>query len=175
MTANTINTPTKEQLQQKIQLLQKEMEEKTKLAEERLNQIKRLQADFDNYKKQLEKEKQRIIELANETLIKELLVIIDDFERALNSPEHEKSKEGLALLHQNFLKILTSHGLNRIEATGKKFDPYHHEALLREKSDKEDGTILEEIQPGYLLKSKVIRYAKVKVAENSTIGGAKNG
>ncbi|MEM4245049.1 MAG: nucleotide exchange factor GrpE [Candidatus Nanoarchaeia archaeon] len=157
---------TKKELQEKIQNLQKEIEEKTKLAEERLNRIKYLQADFDNYRKNFEKEKEKIIELANENLMKELLIIIDDFERALQLIENEKNKEGLEMLHKKFFKILENHGLKKIESLGKKFDPYYHEALLKEKSDKEDGTILEEIQPGYILKSKIIRHSKVKVADN---------
>ena len=142
---------------------------------EYLNQLKYLQADFENYRKNFEKERGKIIELANENLIKELLIIIDDFERALNSIENEKNKEGLIMLHKNFFKVLETYGLKKIEAMGKKFDPYHHEALLKEKSDKEDGIILEEIQPGYMLKSKIIRHSKVKVADNKVEEGVKNG
>jgi len=159
---------TKKRLQTKIKNLQKELEEK-------LNQLKYLQADFENYRKNFEKERGKIIELANENLIKELLIIIDDFERALNSIENEKNKEGLIMLHKNFFKVLETYGLKKIEAMGKKFDPYHHEALLKEKSDKEDGIILEEIQPGYMLKSKIIRHSKVKVADNKVEEGVKNG
>lgn len=166
MTSDIVQKLIKKELQEKTEKLQKELEEKTKLAEERLNRLKYLQADFDNYRKNFEKEKERITELAHENLIKELLVIVDDFERALQSLENEKNKEGLIMLHENFFKILENHGLKRIEVLGKKFDPYHHEAILKEKSDKEDGLVLEEIQPGYMLKSKVIRHSKVKIAEN---------
>jgi len=176
MTSNTAQKLTKKELKEKVENLQKELEEKTKLAEERLNQLKYLQADFENYRKNFEKEKEKIIELANENLIKELLVIIDDFERALQSIKNEKNKDGLIMLHRNFFRVLENHGLKKIEALGKKFDPYHHEALLKEKSDKEDGMILEEIQPGYILKSKVIRHSKVKVADNKRVDGSvKNG
>lgn len=177
MTSDSSRNLTKKELQEKFDKLQKDLEEKTKLAEERLNQVKYMQADFDNYRKSFEKDKEKIIELANGNLIKELLVIVDDFERALHQIENEKNKEGLILLHKNFLTILENHGLKKIEALGKKFNPYIHEALLKEKSDKEDGIILEEIQSGYVLKSKVIRHSKVKVADNETeIGvGDKNG
>jgi len=166
MISESIKKLTKKELAEKIERVQKELEEKTKLAEERLNQLKYLQADFDNYRKFFEKEKEKIIELANENLIKEFLVINDDFEKALRSIENEKNKKGLELLHKNFLKILENHGVKKIDALGKIFNPYYHEALLREKSDKEDGIILEEIQPGYMLKSKIIRHSKVKVADN---------
>jgi molecular chaperone GrpE len=153
--------------QDKINELQKELEEKARLAEERLSQLRYLQADFENYRKNLDRERETIIELANENLIKDLLVVLDDFERALQSVENEKNKEGLTMLHKNFLKILEKHGLRKIEALGKKFDPYYHEAFLKENSDKEDGIILEELQKGYMLKSKVIRHSKVKVSEKS--------
>lgn len=165
---------TKKELKEKVETLQKELEEKIKLAEERLNQLKYLQADFDNYRKNFEKEKEKIIEFANENLIKELLVVVDDFERALKLIKNEKNKEGLIIIHKNFFKILENHGLKKIEALGKKFDPYYHEALLKEKSDKEDGIILEEIQPGYIFKSKVIKHSKVKVADNKVEVGDKN-
>ncbi len=143
----------------------KALEEKTKLAEDRLNQIKYLQADFDNYRKNFEKEKRSIIKLANENLIKELLVILDDFEKALKLIENETNKEGLAMLHAKFFKILQSNGLKEIESLGKKFDPNFHEALYKEVCDKEDGCIIEELQKGFMLESKVIRPSKVKIAE----------
>lgn len=168
MTSDSSQKLTKKKLQENIKKLQKDLEEKTKLAEERLNQLKYLQADFENYKTRFEKERENIIELSNENLIKELLVIIDDFERAIQSIENEKNKEGLILIHKNFFKIFESHGLKKIEALGKKFDSYYHEAISKEKSDKEDGIILDEIQPGYILKSKIIRHSKVKVADNKT-------
>jgi len=176
MAANKNQKLTEKELQEKIEKLQKELEEKTKLAEERLNQLKYLQADFDNYRKNFEKDKEKITEMANESLIKELLGFIDDFERALQLIENEKNKEGLIMLYKNIFKVLENHGLKKIDALGKKFNPYYHEALLKERSDKEEGIILEEIQPGYILKSKVIRHSKVKVADNNPIGvGDKNG
>ncbi|MFQ5531999.1 MAG: nucleotide exchange factor GrpE, partial [Candidatus Nanoarchaeia archaeon] len=145
MTSNNAQKSAKNDLQEKIEKLQKDLEERTKLAEERLSQLKYLQADFDNYRKNFEKEKEKIIELANESLIKELLTVVDDFERVVQSMENEKNREGLVLLHKNFFKVLENYGLKRIGALGKKFDHYFHEALLKEKSDKEDGIILEEL------------------------------
>jgi len=166
---------TKRELERRVKKLEKELEEKTKLAEERLNQLKYLQADFDNYRKMLEREKEEIIKMANENLIRELLIIIDDFERVLQQMDNGKSKEGLMLLHRNFFKILQNHGLKQIEALGKKFDPYYHEVVLKEESDEEDGIILEELQKGFMLRSKVIRPSKVKIAENKTTRGGVNG
>ncbi len=128
--------------------------------------MKYLQADFDNYRKKFDKEKDDIRRLANEDLIKEFLPVIDEFEMALNEIEDEKDKMGLGLLYKKFLKTLENYGLKHIDALGKKFDPNFHEILLKEMSDKEDGIILEELQKGYTLKSKVIRPSKVKIAEN---------
>ena len=151
----------------KIRAPEKELEERTKLADAYLNQLKYLQADFENYKKSVEKEKRELVKLANEKLIKELLTIIDDFERAIDSVKDKEELRGVELIYKNILKILEGHGLKKIECLGKKFDPYYHEVVLKANSDKEDGTIIDELQKGYLLHSKVLRYAKVKVSDNS--------
>jgi len=89
---------------------------------------------------------------------------LDDFERSLTSMKNKEDLKGLELIYKNFLKILKTFGLKKIEAVGKKFDPYYHEVLLKEKSDKEEGIILEEFQSGYLLNGKVIRHSKVKIS-----------
>lgn len=145
--------------------LKKELEECKKLAEERLNQLKYLQADFDNYRKKFDKEKEQIIKLANENLIKELIIILDDFESSISLIGNENNKEGIELLHKKFFSILEKHGLKKIEAFGKKFDPNFHEVLCRELSKNEENEITAEIQRGYALHSKVIRPSKVKVAK----------
>ncbi len=150
-----------------MQKLKNELEEQRKLAEERLNQLKYLQADFDNYRKKFEKEKESIISLANEKLIKEMLDVVDDFERSLSEIKDENLKKGLELIFKNLLKILEKNGLKKINALGMKFDPNFHEALMKEKNEKE-GEILEELQKGFMLKSKVIRTSKVKIAEKET-------
>ena len=157
----------KSQLTEEIERLKTELNEKTLLAEERLNRLKYLQSDFDNYRKWSEKEKTAIIELANENLIKDLLVILDDFERALPSLELEKNKEGLQMVQKKLVKILSGYGLNPIECLGKKFDPNLHEVLCKEQCSRESDTILSEIGRGYQLKSKVIRPSKVVIAEKS--------
>ena len=148
-----------------IKRLENEIKETKILAEERLNQLKYLQADFDNYRKKFDKEKEDIIKLANENLIKELLVVVDDFERSLIQIQDEEIKNGLLLIYKNLIKILEKHGLKKIESIGQKFDPNYHEVLMKENSDKEDGMILEELTKGFILKSKVIRPSQVKIAE----------
>ncbi len=163
---NKIKSFSQKQSQEKIKELEEALDEKTKLSEERLNQLKYMQADFDNYRKKFEKEKENITESANKNLIKELLVILDDFERAIQCLRNKSDKQGLLIIYKNFFKILENCGLKKIESLGKKFNPNYHEVILKEKSDKEDKTILKEIQKGYLLNSKVLRYSKVKIAEN---------
>jgi molecular chaperone GrpE len=145
--------------------LKKELEEQTHLAQERLDQLKYLQADFDNFRRWSAKEKDLITEMANEKLMEDLLVILDDFERALPSLDQEKNKAGMEMIYKNFAKILSTYGLQPIDCVGKKFDPHFHEALCTEKCAQEQNTVLEELGKGYRLKSRVIRPSKVKIAE----------
>ncbi|MEK6952019.1 MAG: nucleotide exchange factor GrpE [Nanoarchaeota archaeon] len=141
-----------------------------KLAEERLNQLRYLQADVDNLRKKYEKEKENIITTANEALIKELLVVLDSFDAAIKIAEEEKNKKGLLMLEKKFFDILAGHGLKEIEAIGKQFNPNFHESLFKEFSKKQDNEIMEVIQKGYTSFSRVIRTSKVKVSK-----GLKNG
>jgi molecular chaperone GrpE len=129
-----------------IEQLKKELEEQTRQAKERLDQLKYLQADFDNFRKWYAKEKDVITSLANERLIQNLLIILDDFERALPALEQDKNKEGMQMVYKKFIKILSNHGLGPIECVGKKFDPGFHEALCKERCADETGTVLEELK-----------------------------
>jgi molecular chaperone GrpE len=151
-----------------LEQLKKDLDEQTRLAEERLNRLKYLQADFDNYRKWSEKEKASIIALANESLIKDLLVILDDFEQAMPSLGQEKNREGIQMIQKKMQKILKEYGLQSIDCVGKKFDPNFHEVICKEKCNEESNTILEDFSRGYQLRSKVIRPSKVKIAEHVT-------
>ena len=151
---------------EEIEQLKKELEEQTRLAEDRLNQLKYLQADFDNFRRWSAKEKDAITSLANERLIRDLLVILDDFELALPSLEQERNRQGMEMIYKNLAKILSGYGLQPIECVGKKFDPHYHEVLCTEKCSRDQNTILEDFGKGYKLKSKVIRPSKVKIAEH---------
>jgi molecular chaperone GrpE len=153
---------------EEMERLKQELEEQTRQAGERLRQLQYLQADFDNYRKWSAKEKEAITALANERLISDLLVILDDFERALPSIEHEKNKEGMMMVLKKLQKILAGYGLEPIDCVGRKFDPGTHEALCKEQCGAESGTVLEDLGRGYRLKSKVIRPSKVKIAEQVT-------
>jgi molecular chaperone GrpE len=163
-----------ETMTEDLEQVKKDLENQTRLAEDRLNRLKYLQADFDNYRKWSEKEKASIIALANENLIKDLLVILDDFEQALPSLELEQNREGMKIIQKKMVKILNEYGLHPIESVGKKFDPHFHEVICKERSNEESDTILEDIGKGYQLKSKVIRPSKVKIAEHITESEGEN-
>ena len=150
---------------EEIEQLEKNLSEQTALAEERLDRLKYLQAEFENFRKWSEKEKKSVITRANENLIKDLLVILDDFEQSLPALENEKNQEGVRMVYQKMMKILSDYGLEPIECMGKKSDPLLHDVICRMQCTDESGTIVEEIGKGYSLKSKVIRPSKVMVAE----------
>ena len=131
----------------------------------------RLQADLENNRKRLEKEKHDFVKFANEGIIVELLNIMDDLERTVNLAETKQEDlpaflKGVEMILAHLYDLLKEHGVKRIEAEGKVFDPHFHEALLQvEDKDKPEHTVVEELQKGYLLNDRVIRTAKVKVSK----------
>jgi molecular chaperone GrpE len=166
----------REQLAEEVERLQRDLHEQTSRAEDCLTRVRYLQADFDNYRKQFDRQKASIIEHANENLIHDLLVILDDLDQALPSLENEKNREGMAMVNKKLRKILAQYGLEPIECVGKKFDPCFHEVVCKEDSDSAPDTVLEDLEKGYRLKSKVIRPSKVKVAGHAAGDeGEKNG
>ena len=130
------------------------------LSEERLDLLMRCRADLDNVMKRSAREKEDNVKYASEKLISKLLPVLDSLEQAA------KHDEGRKVLYTQLLGILSAEGLMPIEAVGKKFDPYQHEALFQvETEELEEGTVAEEIQKGYLFNSRVIRFSKVAVAK----------
>ena len=128
----------------------------------------RLAADFDNYRKRVVREHAELTTRANERLVNELLPVLDDLERALEAAaEHEEAKleEGVQLVHRSLASLLERHGLTEI-ATDGAFDPHVHEALLAQSAEgAEEGSVLQVLQKGYTLGDKVLRPARVIVAE----------
>ena len=146
-----------------------EKDEKIKSLEERLLY---LQADFENFKKIKNKERQDTLKFGNEVLIKELLPVVDNLERALeHSSETESAKgvyEGIQIVLNEFLKVLERSGVSRIEALGKKFDPNFHEAFFQEeRDDVEPETVISEHQKGYSLNGRLIRPSMVSISKKS--------
>jgi molecular chaperone GrpE len=136
------------------------LEEAQSLAEERLDLLKRCRADLDNTLKIVAREKNEHAKYASERLISKLLCVLDSLEQA------SKHDQGSEVLYQQLLGILKNEGLEPIDAIGKKFDPYQHEAMMQIKSEElEEGCVAKEIQRGYTLNSKVIRFSKVAVVK----------
>ncbi len=128
--------------------------------------LQRLQADFENYRKAVDRQRQDFFKYAHADVIEKLLPILDSFELALkNKDKQEDFIKGVELIFAQLYQLLEKEGLRKIEAEGKRFDPYRHEVLMTEKSDKEEDIILEELQKGYMLGDKVIRHSKVKVSK----------
>lgn len=125
--------------------------------------LKRVQADFENYKKRVEREKIEAARYACTSFITKLLPVVDSFEQAINTC----SDEGIKMIYSQLMDVLCKEGLRRIECIGKTFDPYLHEALLHVVSDKKPGTIIEELQCGFMFDDMVLRHAKVKVAKEN--------
>lgn len=131
----------------------------------------RLYSDFDNYRKRTIKEKSEMISSAGAGVMKDLLTILDDFERAVASNEKSEDpdglKEGFQLIYNKFDNILKSKGLETMDSMGKPFDIEHHEAItnIPAPSDKEKGKVMDVVEKGYFLNEKVLRYAKVVVGQ----------
>ncbi|MHA1623276.1 MAG: nucleotide exchange factor GrpE [Candidatus Heimdallarchaeaceae archaeon] len=153
-----------------LDTLRKELEEKTKLADDYLSRLKYLQAEFENYKKMEARERKTYEMNATEVLIKNLLPIIDSFEIAIELAKKNYNKasfiKGIELIYSDFLSELGKEGLKQIKAVGKKFDPYYNEVTLTVVNNSlPEDTIVEEHEKGYMLSSKVIRTSKVKVSK----------
>jgi molecular chaperone GrpE len=148
--------------------LQEEQVEEVEEAPAADDRLLRLAADFDNYKKRAAREREEYVARANERLLKELLPILDDLERALKAAEeHEEAQleEGVRLVHRSLASLLQRNGVEEIGTDGK-FDPHVHEALLAQPAeDREHGDVLDVIQKGYKLGDLVVRPARVIVAE----------
>jgi len=150
------------------------LKEEAEKSKEYWDRLLRLQADFDNTRKRLEKDKQEFVKFANEGIISELLNILDDLERSveLSQSKHQDLSaflKGVEMILAHLYQMLKEYGVKPIEAEGKLFDPHCHEALMQvENKDVEEHTVIEELQKGYLLNDRVIRTAKVKVSKKTT-------
>lgn len=141
---------------------------KDKMIEDLTATLKRVQAEYENYKKRMEREWSEKVRMSSEKVIADLLPLLDTLDKALETAKKDDAPKnlytGLEGIHRQFLQVLQRHGLKEVKTSGK-LDPFEHEALMREElEDCEDGKILEVFQKGYYLGPKVIRTAKVKVA-----------
>jgi molecular chaperone GrpE len=143
--------------------------ERDKLAAEKAEVYDRLlrkQAEFENFRRRTDRERSDFLQFAGMDLARELLPVLDDFERALKVECSDSNyAKGVELIHQRLSDVLKKMGVEPIQAAGKKFDPNVHEAVVRFPTDEvEDQTVLEEFQKGYNFKGKLLRPAMVKVA-----------
>lgn len=156
-------------VEEKLLKTEKIAQEKDNLSKEYLGRLERLQADFENYNKRQEKKKKEFIEFANEELLNDLLSVVDNLERALDSTKNEKNakaiKEGIKNTLKGFYNILKKEGVMPMKSVGHRFDPYRHQAVMKTETDKHSEDIVtEEFQKGYYMKAKILRPAMVKVA-----------
>ena len=161
----------KEELQAQLDEAQEELEKEKAKADDYLRRLQYLQADFENYRKRVEKEMSDNRQFGNQRLLSDLIIVNDELELALREAEESKENptilEGVGMVHKRLQTILSKEGVEKIQSTGSKFNPDLHDAALRVESDEAEGTIVEEIRQGYTLKGKVLRPSVVKVAENS--------
>jgi molecular chaperone GrpE len=146
-----------------------EVEALQKERDELVDTLQRVQAEFENFRKRAARDQASLVARAHERLVKELLPVLDDLERAVEAAEaHEEAKleEGVALVTRSFADVLRREGLVEVETDGK-FDPHVHEALLSQPSEAEEGTVIEVIQKGYRLGDRVLRPARVVISRGN--------
>lgn len=150
--------------------MEPEAEKRTDAPEEAAEQLLRLRADFENSKKRLEREKGEAIKYANEKLIIEVLPILDNLDRAMASlsegHDPEKVKQGLRIAQEQLHAVLERHGVEQVKSEGEEFDPRLHEAVATvEDAQREEGSIVDEVQRGYLLNGRLIRPSRVRISK----------
>jgi molecular chaperone GrpE len=154
----------KDVMQEENSALSGELEAVRRERDEYLDNMRRMKAELENSRARLEREHARSVELASERLVKELLPILDNLERALEADGDVK--EGVEATHDQLVGILAQEGLNPISSEGQTFDPAVHEALMSKPSDEhEEDTIIQTLERGYVLNGKSIRPAKVVVSK----------
>ncbi|MCX5809041.1 MAG: nucleotide exchange factor GrpE [Proteobacteria bacterium] len=155
-----------------IEELSKSLQEKEETIKTLQEKLLYFQAEFENFKKLKNKEKLDTLKFGNEVLIKDLLPVIDNLERALEhaskTEDFKSIHEGIEIVLNEFLKVLERAGVEPVEALGKKFDPNFHEAFLQEeRDDMKPETVISEHQKGYVLNGRLIRPSMVSISTNS--------
>ena len=148
----------------------KKKDKKDEQIEELQDQVKRQMAEFDNFRKRTEKEKNQMFEVGAKSIIEKILPVVDNFERGLASiPEEEQGSafaDGMNMIYKQLLNELEQAGVAVIEAVGKEFDPEYHNAVMQVENDElEPGTIAQELQKGYTYRDSVVRHSMVAVVQ----------
>lgn len=137
--------------------------------EEKDNRVKRLQADFENFRRRTSKEREELANVVTQDLLKSMLPILDNFDRAMAAEQKDNKsfQKGVEMIYTQLHETLKNAGLELIDTAGQKFDPNFHQAVMRvENPDLEDDTIAQELQKGYIVKGRVIRPSMVQVVSN---------
>ena len=156
-------------MQEEIEALKGQVDGLNKDLQEKKDRLLRLQADFDNFRRRSAKEREEISAVVTQNFCKDMLQLLDNFERAMaaETKDVEAFQKGVEMIFTQFQEILKKNGLEHIEAVGQKFDPNFHQAVMRvEDPEKEDDTVAQELQKGYMVKGRVIRPSMVQVVSN---------
>ena len=157
-----------------ISQLEDALDHEREKSDDLLRRLQYLQADFENYRKRVEKEVGEVKGFSNERLLSDLLTVKDELDLAFAKIRETKQSpvllEGVGMIQKRVQNILSKEGVERIPGAGSKFNPEYHEAALRVVSDEEEGTVLEEVRAGYMLKGRVLRPSIVKVAGKQSMG-----
>lgn len=156
-------------MQEEIEALKSQVEKLTGDLQEKKDRLLRLQADFDNFRRRSAKEREEISAVVTQNFCKDMLPLLDNFERAMaaETKDVEAFQKGVEMIFTQFQEVLKKNGLEQIEAVGQKFDPNFHQAVMRvEDPEKEDDTVAQELQKGYMVKGRVIRPSMVQVVSN---------
>jgi molecular chaperone GrpE len=168
--AEAVKTPSRIELAERIEALERELAESRAKAEEHLYNWQRSAADFANYKRRTDEDRALASQFGQALLIGKLLAVLDDFDRALESvpaEAHDPWIEGVQLVERKLRGVLEAEGVTPIEAVGRPFDPNLHEAVVHEETaDYPDNHVIGEVQRGYLLRDRVLRPSLVRVANN---------
>jgi len=168
--ADAVSTPSRLELAERIDQLERDLAETRAKGEEHLYNWQRSAADFSNYKRRTDDERAQLSQFSNAILINKLLGVLDDFDRALENvpPEaHDAWIEGVKLTERKLRNVLETEGVTPIEAIGQAFDPNLHEAVAHEETTEHaDNEVIGEVQRGYRLHDRVIRPSLVRVANN---------
>ena len=156
-----------------ISQLEDALDHEREKSDDLLRRLQYLQADFENYRKRVEKEVGEVKRFSNELLLSDLLTVKDELDLAFAKIRETKQSpvllEGVGMIQKRVQNILSKEGVERIPGAGSKFNPEYHEAALRVVSDEEEGTVLEEVRAGYMLKGRVLRPSIVKVAGKNLV------
>ena len=156
-------------MQEEIEALKGQVEKLTGDLQEKKDRLLRLQADFDNFRRRSAKEGEEISAVVTQNFCKDMLPLLDNFERAMaaETKDVEAFQKGVEMIFTQFQEVRKKNGLEQIEAVGQKFDPNFHQAVMRvEDPEKEDDTVAQELQKGYMVKGRVIRPSMVQVVSN---------